>query len=251
MEESTIVNRKYPKASKYTDLHRVYSECSGPGALKLTEFLSEKMTVQPEDKLLDVGTNGGYQTCFIAKEYNPFIVGIDPWGDSIDRLMQNARDMGVERKIIGMKIGVPNTPFASESFDKIISTTTLEMIRGMNGETGYKESVMEIYRLLKPGGIFGLGEPMHNDVEIPREIYPYVTKGNMPAPWTECFATLKETVEVLESVGFKIVEADEAPDAQLWWEEYCEYDSEAGDDGVVIAEDKGRWTTFGYIIAEK
>ena len=209
------------------------------------------MEIQPKDKLLDVGTNGGYQTCFLAKEYNPFIIGIDPWGDSVERLTQNARDMGVESKVIGMKTGVPNTGFACCSFDKVISTTTLEMIRGIKGEEGYKESVTEIYRILKPGGIFGLGEPMHKDVKIPREIYPYVTVGDMPAPWTECFATLQETIEAVKSVGFRIIEAEEAPDAQLWWEEYCKYDLAAGDDVEVIEKDQGRWTTYGYIIAQK
>lgn len=209
------------------------------------------MEIQPENKLLDVGTNRGYQTCFLAKEFNPFIIGIDPWGDSVERLMQNARDMGVESNIIGIKTGVPNTGFASCSFDKVISTTTLEMIRGINGDAGYKECVTEIYRIIKPGGIFGLGEPMHKDVEIPPEIYPYVTKGDMPAPWAECFATLQETIEIVKSVGFKIIEADEAPDAQLWWEEYCKYDPEAEEDYEVIKKDKGRWITYGYIIAQK
>src|SRR5690606_40235429 len=50
----------------------------------------------PIYKLLDVGTNRGYQTCFLAKEFNPFIIGIDPWGDSIERLMQNRSE---ERRV--------------------------------------------------------------------------------------------------------------------------------------------------------
>lgn len=77
---------------------------------------------------------------------------------------------------------------------------------------------------------------------------------DLPAPWTECFATLEETIEVLKSVGFEIIEADKAPDAQLWWEEYAKYDhyaSEEGRDSEVIEKDKGRWTTFEYIIAKK
>ncbi|OCL27798.1 hypothetical protein U472_04400 [Orenia metallireducens] len=168
--------------------------------------------------------------------------------------MGNARKWGVEGNILGIKVGVPDIDFADSCFDKVYTTTTLEMLRGMNGAKGYKEAVEEIYRVLKPGGIFGLGEPMHNDVAIPKEIYPYVTKGNMPAPWTKCFATLEETIEVFESVGFEIIEADIAPDAQLWWEEYAEYDpysSEPGEDGEFIEKDKGRWVTFGYIIAKK
>jgi ubiquinone/menaquinone biosynthesis C-methylase UbiE len=249
-----MTNYSYKRSEKYTDLCMIYKNCSGPGGLKLTEFLADKMKIQEGDKLLDVGTNRGYQTCFLAKEYKPFIIGVDPWGDAVEELRKNAEKWGVEANILGLKAGVPNTNFADFSFDKVYSTTTLEMLRGMHGKKGYKEAVEEIYRILKPGGVFGLAEPMHNDVKIPEEIYPYITKGDMPAPWTECFTTLEETVEVLKSVGFKIIEADKAPDAQRWWEEFAEYDPDAsgqGGDAEVIEKDKGRWLTLGYVIARK
>lgn len=249
-----MTNITYHKASKYTDLHLVYKNCSGPGGLKLTEFLADKMKVEEGEKLLDIGTNSGYQTCFLAKEYKPFIIGIDPWGEAVDELTENAKNWGVQGNIIGLKVGVPDTNFAEGSFDKVYSTTTLEMIRGMHGEKGYRKAIEEVYRVLKPGGVFGLGEPMHRDVEIPKEILPYVTKGDMPAPWTECFRTLEATVDVLKSVGFTIIKAEEAPDAQLWWEEFAKYDSHAsakGGDAEVIEKDKGRWLTFGYVIAKK
>jgi len=78
----------YNKSKKYNDLNKVYQEVSGPGGLKLTEFIADKMDIKPENILLDIGTNRGYQTCFLAKEYGPLIVGIDPWGDSIEKLIK-------------------------------------------------------------------------------------------------------------------------------------------------------------------
>ena len=241
----------YNKSKKYNDLNKVYQEVSGPGGLKLTEFIADKMDIKPENILLDIGTNRGYQTCFLAKEYGPLIVGIDPWGDSIEKLMYNAKMWQIENKIIAIKTGLPKTLFADNSFDRIYCTTTLEMIRGMKGENGYKESLVEIYRILKPDGIFGMGEPMHNDVEIPPEIYPYVTKGDMPAPWSECFATIDNTSKVFSSVGFKVIESNYAPDAHLWWEEYAKYSTDPGEDAIVIEKDNNRWLSFGYIIAKK
>ncbi len=52
----------------------------------------------------------------MAKEFGPFIVGIDPWQDSANVLMKNAKDWGVENKIIGIEVGVPDTNFADGSF---------------------------------------------------------------------------------------------------------------------------------------
>ncbi len=246
-----MANHTYIKSAKYGDLKRIYKEVSGPGGLKLTEFIAEKMDIKPGEKLLDIGTYHGYQTCFLAKEYGPFIIGIDPWEDSVDKLMENAIIWEIENMIIAIKIGLPDTYFADNSFDRIYCTTTLEMIRGIKGEDGYKECLSEIYRILKPGGIFGMGEPMNKDVEIPPEIYPYVSVGDMPAPWIECFSTLQNTVESFKAVGLKIIEADYAHDSQLWWEEYAEYDPDPGNDVIVINQDKGRWLSFGYIISTK
>jgi hypothetical protein len=49
----------YPRASKYADLHTVYAQCGGPGGLKLAEFMAEKMQLQSNRRLLDVGTSRG------------------------------------------------------------------------------------------------------------------------------------------------------------------------------------------------
>ena len=69
---------EYKKSSKYTDYDTIYAQCSGPGGLQLAEFMAEKMGIAPGKKLLDVGCNRGWQTCFLAKEYGVFAVGIDP-----------------------------------------------------------------------------------------------------------------------------------------------------------------------------
>lgn len=252
-------NPKYPKSSKYRDYETIYSQCSGPGGLKLAEFMAEKMDLQPNKRLLDVGTNRGYQSCFLAKEYGVYVVGIDPWPDRdgkrthIAYLMENAQDWGVSELVLGVQVGVPDTKFAENSFDYVYSTTTLEMIRGMNGLEAYRDCLAEIYRLLKPGGVFGLGEPMHFDVDIPDDLKPLVTQGS--ASWADCFATIPETVLACKMVGFEIVEADYALEARQWWDEYAEYDPgcqlEPEQDRRTIRVDNGRWLSFGYVVAKK
>ncbi|MGD9092139.1 MAG: hypothetical protein PVF74_04800, partial [Anaerolineales bacterium] len=102
-------------------------------------------------------------------------------------------------------------------------------------------------------GVFGLGEPMHHDVEIPPDLAPLVTQGE--EPWTRFFVSLGQTIESVESVGFDILEADYAADANSWWLEYAEYDPgcRRNPDGEpkIIRTDRGRWLSFGYIIAKK
>ena len=251
-------NSAYPKAEAYADLNTIYTQCSGPGGLKLAEFLAEKLELKPGSRLLDVGMNRGYQTCFLAIEYEVFVVGIDPWEDRdgktthVDYLMKNARDWGVEDKVLGIQVGVPDTHFAAASFDNVYSTTALEMIRGMQGEDVYRQSLAEICRVLRPGGLFALGEPMHLDVDIPADLLPLVTQEE---DWTKFFVTIGETVAACESVGFDILEADYAPDARSWWLEYSRHDpyckKDPNGEPYTIHVDGGRWLSFGYVISQK
>jgi ubiquinone/menaquinone biosynthesis C-methylase UbiE len=249
----------YQKSLKYTDYDTIYSQCSGPGGLQLAEFMAEKMGISSGKKLLDVGSNRGYQTCFLAKEYGVIAVGIDPWDDReqgnpmVDHLRENSIKWNVEDIVLGIKIGVPETNFASDSFDYVYSTTALEMVRVSQGIEGYKKCLSEIYRVLKPGGILGVGEPMHLDVPIPNDLEPYVSQGDYP--WKKCFRSLKETRVLIESTGFNIEEAEYAPDARQWWLSFAEHDPfckiNPHEDPKTLEIDNGRWTSFGYIICRK
>jgi cyclopropane fatty-acyl-phospholipid synthase-like methyltransferase len=254
----------YPKSKKYSnDLEMIYSECSGPGGLQLTEFMAEKMGVRPYTRLLDIGIERGYQTCFLAKEYCVRVIGLDPDEDRsdglphIEHLMRNARAWDVEDQVIGLKLGVPDTHLSSNTFDYVHSTTTLEMLRGIFGEDRYRQCLNEILRVLRPGGILGLGEPMHLDVPIPLDLAPIYTqaKGVGPEGWAKCFATIEETAAACRAVGFELIEAGNAPDGWRWWDEfsrndpYCKANPE-GEAGI-IQQDGGRWLTYGYVIARK
>jgi cyclopropane fatty-acyl-phospholipid synthase-like methyltransferase len=250
---------QYTKSSKYTDLDTIYEQCSGPGGLQLAEFMAEKMGLKSGATLLDVGCNRGIQTCFLAKEFGVVAIGLDPWDDRktgspmVEHLRANTKLWGVENSVLGINLGVPDTHFASESFDFVYSTTALEMVRQSQGVEGYLNCLKEIHRLLKPGGVFGLGEPMHLDVSVPTDLLPYVSEDEYP--WIECFRSLRETVEQVEAAGFAVSESEYAPDARKWWLSFAKHDpfckEEPAKDPKTLEVDGGRWASFGYIIAVK
>ena len=246
----------YQKSSKYADMEKIYEQCSGPGGLKLTEYMMEKMGVKSGKRLVDIGVYRGYQTCFMAKEYGVNIVGIDPWDDRINGkphiefLMDNAACFGVSDNIIGVKSGVPESLLPSECFDYAYSTTTLEMVRGEQGMDGYIASLKEIHRILKKGGVFGLGEPMHFNVPVPDDLAHHI-KSNQ---WEICFATIEETVDAIQRAGFTVIESGYCENADDWWNEFALYapDYDAVESDVaVIRNNNNRWLSFGYVIATK
>ncbi len=255
---------RYPKAEKYSnDLRVIYTECSGPGGLQLTEFMADKMGLHRDARLLDIGIERGYQTCFLAREYGVQAIGLDPDDDRsdgiphIEHLMRNARLWGVEDQVLGLKLGVPGTHLPANTFDFVHSTTTLEMVRGVFGEELYRQCLSEIFRILRPGGVFGLGEPMHLEGPIPADLAPIYTqrRGVGPEGWAKCFATVEETVEACRETGFDVLEAGNAPDGWKWWDQFSRYDpyckSNPEGEARIIQQDAGRWLAYGYVIANK
>ena len=254
----------YPKSDKYSkDLRIIYTECSGPGGLQLAEFMATKMQVRPNARLIDIGIERGYQTCFLAKEYGVQVMGLDPDNDRrdgiphIEHLLRNARTWGVENQVIGLNLGVPDTHLSSNTFDFVHCTTTLEMMRGLFGEEVYGQCLAEIFRILRPGGILGLGEPMHLDVPIPPDLAPIYGHGSGVGPegWAKCFATVDETTDACRAAGFEILDAGNAPDGWRWWEEFSRNDpgciADPEGEAKIIQQDGGRWLTYGYVIARK
>ena len=77
----------------------------------------------------------------------------------------------------------------------------------------------------------------------------------MSEAWANCFATIQATETACSSAGFEIIQADYAPDARLWWQEYAAYDPGCreglDDERKAIEVDDGRWLSFGYVIAKK
>lgn len=253
---------KYPLAAKYTDMRKIYQECSGPGGLELAEFMAKKMGLHAGMKILDVGTAHGYQSCFLAKEFDVTVIGIDPMQSfrdelpQIDHVEKNAIEWGVHNKVVGIQVGVPETKLASQSFDAVYSTTALEMIRGFYGMDNYMLSLREIRRLLKPGAIFGLGEPMHHNVPIDPKLDPIISKSKDCVPWKEAFVSLETSVDYLVQAGFDIIESGYAEDSWKWWQQYVQYDPECiknpdHEDINALKIDQGRWVSFGYVICKK
>ena len=242
----------YVKSAKYDDLPFIYSQCAGPGGLKATEYIADKMKLRKGGRLLDIGTYYGLQSCFLAKEYDIYVVGIDPGNYQrpfIDFLMDNALKFDVQDKILGIGTGVPDTKLPDNCFDYAYSSTTFEMLRGMYGSNYYVECLKEVFRVLKPNGIFGLGEPM-----VKTTLPPPDMKNSISDEFLTCFATVDETCTAFKEAGFSIEEAGYAEDAQLWWNEYSEYNkftTNEYEEKTTISLNVDRWLSFGYVIAKK
>ena len=101
----------------------------------------ERLGLKPGQRVLDGGSGGGILINQLVARYGVKGAGVD-----ISRLaLSRARQAG--RKDIVYKQGVlEKLPFASNSFDAVVSFDVLEHVEGK------QQAIAEILRVLKPGG---------------------------------------------------------------------------------------------------
>ena len=98
-------------------------------------------------RVLDLGSGAGTDSLVAAQMVGPdgHVTGIDMTPEMLDRARASAAEMGLDNVEL-VEGEVESLPFASESFDVVISNGVIDLIPD-------KESVFaEIHRVLRPGG---------------------------------------------------------------------------------------------------
>lgn len=113
----------------------------------------EKLIVEKGDTILDLGSGAGLDV-FIARKKFPeagTIYGMDRLPSMIEKAERIMSKRGLEG--IEFKLGeLTNLPFEDSSINKIISNCVINL------EPDKKKAYEEIYRVLKPGGMFFISD---------------------------------------------------------------------------------------------
>lgn len=114
--------------------------------LKLYALLQKYLA--PDSAVLDWGTGSGHFSHFLIK------AGYSASGFGFDELPELCRDLDLTG--YDYRRGSPDEPialpFPDAVFDAVVSVGVLEHVRETGGDEG--ASLREIYRILKPGGMF-------------------------------------------------------------------------------------------------
>jgi SAM-dependent methyltransferase len=121
-----------------------------PGGVFSTERLFQKLSIDPNDYVLELGCGSAKDLCRLVEKYNCRAIGVD----SSDLILKFAKDrvrtMGLSSKITIIKGDVANMNFFNDGqFDIVIAQSVLATIPD-KGKTA-----REVSRVLKSGGHFG------------------------------------------------------------------------------------------------
>jgi ubiquinone/menaquinone biosynthesis C-methylase UbiE len=155
--------------------------------------------------ILDVGTGSGVAALLAMESTGPgtTIVGLDP---SLE-MLRVARSHGLPSLVAG---AVPGLPFADGSFDRVLASFVL------NHVTSFHESLLDMARVLRPGGRLGVTAwgSIQNEFRqawqsraesfVGKEAFQAGTQ--MGLPWDDWFADAAHLRQAFQEAGFAAIE---------------------------------------------
>ena len=173
---------------------------------EVTEFLKNK-----KGKLLDVGCGSGRN---FVKKASLQIYGVDFSGKMLEFAKGEAKKRGI--KVILEKSRTEKLPFEDKFFDYVICVAVLHCV---DTDKKRKDSLKEIYRVLKVGGealisVWGPNSPRINKIKLvktgkKKEFFvPWTLDGEKYGRYTYLFDKM-ELNKILKDVGFKILSFEE------------------------------------------
>ncbi|MCP4610592.1 MAG: methyltransferase domain-containing protein [Planctomycetes bacterium] len=149
--KTMIYNDRFPKSNNYNP-EFVAENQMGPNALWLMEWLTEKIEIKENMKVLDLGCGRAMSSIFLAKEFGAMVYATDLWID-VSENQKRIVEYGLEDRIIPIKAEAHALPFAKNFFDVIVAVDSY-------GYFGTDDLYLSyITSFLKPEGIMAAALP--------------------------------------------------------------------------------------------
>lgn len=128
----------------YDSISRVAALSVG-GEARFRELALQGLAIAPNTSILDVCCGSGQATQFLVK-YSQNVTGLDASPLSLQRARQNVPEANY------VEAFAEKMPFADNQFDIVHTSAALHEMQPQQ----LREIIQEVYRVLKPGGVFTL-----------------------------------------------------------------------------------------------
>lgn len=122
-----------------------------PGGIYATKKLIDLCDIKPGQYILNIGCGTGYTACLLAKKYYVYVIASDINLKLLEHTRKRIIKEKVSNKVKVIEADAHELIFPDNTFDAVIAEAVLVFCD--------KEKVAsEVYRVLKPGGVFGDNE---------------------------------------------------------------------------------------------
>lgn len=222
----------------------------GPGGVPLAYTLAALSGLGAGARVLDAGGGSGDSACFLAAHFGWQVTVLDTSHDALVMARQKVKTRGLHAQVFPTQGSMLAPPFGAGQFDGVIVLDALEML----GEAR-REAVQTLARLLRPGGLLLLGEPVLSRAMDQAE--RRVAHGN---DFAARFWTLEAHRGVMEAAGLRVTTLEPHPASAELWEAFVS--PWFGPDGQLLRpevqevaygwrRDGGRTVGVGVMVAHK
>ncbi|HKP03287.1 MAG TPA: methyltransferase domain-containing protein [Chthoniobacterales bacterium] len=209
--DQRFLSERFPRSSAYSPEWVVASVSSGANALRITEWLTEKLELRPGMRVLDLGCGRAASSIFLNREFGVQVWATDLWFDVSENL-QRIRDAGAESGVFPIHAEARSLPFAKEFFDAVVSIDSFVYYGTDDRYLNY------LARFVKPGGAIGIagcGLMQEIEGEVPEHLRAWWE----PGIW--CLHSAAWWKRHWEKTGIVTVEiADDMPEGWREWREW-------------------------------
>ena len=198
MDFSSKYSSRYPLSSKY-DINWVFENQMGPNVLWLLESLCEKLAINSEMKVLDLGCGKAISSIFLSDNFNPIIFAHDLWiqpSENYGRIVKH----GKENRIFPIYGNATELPYSENYFDAVISIDAFQYFGVENNYIGY------LGKFVKQNGHIGIVVPGFTrefDENIPEYLKPFAKEFRTTQWWKNHIgqneAVTLEHIDVIET----------------------------------------------------
>lgn len=159
---------RYVRSNSY-DPAWVIENQMGPNALWLLESLCEVLSLEPGQRVLDLGCGKAMTSIFMAREYGVEVTAADLWIPAADN-QERIDAAGVADLVTAVHAEAHTLPFEFESFDAVVS---IDAYQYFGTDDLYIGSLVNY---LRPGGRIGIVVPSVSaeiGTDVPAHLVPY------------------------------------------------------------------------------
>lgn len=178
-------------------------------------YLAAKIGIKDGDKVLDVGCGVGGPAREIAKFTGAHITGLNNNNYQIERATKYAAKEGLSDQLTYVKGDFMQMSFPDESFDAVYAIEATVHAPSLEGVYS------QIFRVLKPGGTFGVYEWLMTDnYDNTNEHHREIRLGIEIGDGISNMVTISEGLAAIKAAGFELIlheDLAKRPDATPWY----------------------------------
>ena len=231
----------FPLSAAYDEAW-VNANRMGPNVLWLAESLAERLDLDKDSRVLDLGCGKAISSIFLASEYGAEVWATDLWIKPTEN-WERIRAAGLGERVHPLYAEAHALPYADGFFDAIVSLDAYQYF-------GTADLYLEyLARFLRPGGEIGIVCPAFRR-ELTSETVPDYLAGLYREGGFHAFHTPAWWRNHWTKTGLvEVTCVDEPPEADAIWEEFIPHTREEEQTPLRADAAGERVLTFARVVA--